>query len=387
VTIARLIAAQACALALVACVARSPTDGAPPPTTDTLQLIPVATTLSDPDYLTAPPGDVNRLFVVEQPGRIRVVQNGQLLPTPFLDIASKVSYVREQGLFSVAFHPSYASNGFFYVDYTDLSGDTRIERYRVSADSNVADSASHKLILFVKQPYANHNGGLVTFGPDGMFYIGMGDGGGAGDPQNRAQNRDSLLGKLLRIDVNTGDTTPYKIPPDNPYAATRGRGEIWALGLRNPWRYAFDPPAGLLYTADVGENTWEEVDAEAASSAGLNYGWRIMEGAHCYDPNPCSAAGLVVPKLEYSHAGGNCAIIGGSVYRGTLSPALVGQYFYADDCGGWVRSLTVARGVVTSRTNWTVTANLGNVHSFGEDARGELYVVSGNGTVYRLSAP
>jgi glucose/arabinose dehydrogenase len=382
-----MLAAHVWAVALVACREQSPTGGGPPPTLDSLQLIPVATTLASPDYLTAPPGDVNRLFVVEQPGRIRVVQNGQLLATPFLDIVSRVSFGGERGLFSVAFHPTYAGNGFFYVDYTDVNGDTRVERYTVSAaDSNVADSASHKLILFVKQPYANHNGGLVVFGPDGMLYIGMGDGGDAGDPQNRAQNRDSLLGKLLRIDVNTGDTTPYRIPPDNPYAAGGGRGEIWAIGLRNPWRFAFDAPAGLLYTADVGQNVWEEVDVQPAGQSGLNYGWPTLEGTHCYKPPiGCSSLG-VLPTLEYSHADG-CSIIGGLVYRGTRSPALVGQYFYSDFCSGWIRSFTYADGAMTGRTTWSLNANLGNVLSFGEDATGELYVLSGNGSVYRLSAP
>ena len=382
-TVARLIATQACALALVAC-GQSPTGGGPPPTGDTLQLVPVATGLSAPVYVSAPPGDVNRLFVVEQPGRIRVIQNGQLLATSFLDIASKVSFGGEQGLFSVAFHPSYGTNGFFYVDYTDLNGDTRVERYTVTADSNVADSASHKLILFVKQPYANHNGGLVVFGPHGKLYIGMGDGGSGGDPENRAQNRDSLLGKLLRIDVDAGD--PYGVPPDNPFAAGGGRGEIWAVGLRNPWRFGFDPPDGLLYIADVGQNLWEEVDVQPAGQAGVNYGWPAMEATHCYKPpSGCSTPG-VLPAVEYSHSDG-CSIIGGLVYRGTASPALGGQYFYSDYCSGWIRSFTYAGGAITSRTSWTVEVDLGNVLSFGEDAAGELYVLSGNGAVYRLSKP
>ena len=383
-TIARIIAAHVCALALVACGEKSSTGGGPPPASDTLELIPVASTLSSPLYLSAPPGDVNRLFVVEQAGRIRVIQNGQLLQPPFLDIVSRVSSGGERGLLSVAFHPSYASNGFFYVDYTDVNGDTRVERYTVSAaDSNLADSATHKLILFVKQPYPNHNGGLVVFGPDGKLYIGMGDGGDAGDPQNRAQNRDSLLGKLLRIDVDGGD--PYALPPDNPYAAGGGRGEIWAIGLRNPWRYAFDRARGLLYIADVGQNLWEEVDVQPAGQGGLNYGWPTMEGTHCYKPSACTPLG-VVPTLEYSHADG-CSIIGGLVYRGTLSPALVGQYFYSDYCSGWIRSFTYAGGAITAQTNWTLKVDLGNVLSFGEDATGGLYVLSANGTVYRLAAP
>ena len=383
-TIARQIAVPLCALALVACSEQSPTGGGPPPTSDTLQLVQVVTGLSAPVYLSAPPGDVNRLFVVEQAGRIRVIQNGQLLMAPFLDIVSRVSSGGERGLFSVAFHPSYASNGFFYVDYTDVNGDTRVERYTVSADSNVADSATHKLILFVKQPYANHNGGLVVFGPDGKLYIGMGDGGDAGDPQNRAQNRDSLLGKLLRLEVDAGD--PYEVPLDNPYATGGGRGEIWAIGLRNPWRYTFDQTSSLLYIADVGQNLWEEVDVQPARQGGLNYGWPTMEGTHCYKPSSgCTPLG-VVPTLEYSHADG-CSIIGGFVYRGTRSPALAGQYFYSDYCSGWIRSFTYAGGAKKSQTDWTLKVDLGNVLSFGEDATGELYVLSANGTAYRLAAP
>src|SRR5690349_19991312 len=321
-------------LALLAC-ANNATGNGPPPGTDSLALIPVAQSLTNPVYLAAPPGDVNRLFVVEQPGRIRVVQNGTLLQAPFLDIANRVSYGGEQGLFSVAFHPSYASNGFFYVDYTDVNGDTRVERYSVSADSNVADSATHTLILFVAQPYPNHNGGLVMFGPDGMFYIGMGDGGSGGDPQNRAQNPDSLLGKLLRIDVNTGTATPYNIPSGNRDARGGGRGEIWALGLRNPWRYSLDPPSGLLYTADVGQAMWEEWDVRTPTTPGSNNGWRIIEGQHCYNANPCSQTGLVLPAGEYDHSNGDCAVICVFIYLDAASPALAGPYFYSDECGEW----------------------------------------------------
>jgi glucose/arabinose dehydrogenase len=226
---------------------------APPPTSDSLRLVPVVTSgLSRPVYLSAPTGDTSRLFVVEQSGQIRIVQHGQLLPAAFLDIQTRLVSGGEQGLLSVAFHPNYATNGYFYVNYTDLNGDTRVERYTVSAaDSNLADTATHKLIIFIPQPYTNHNGGLVMFGPDGMLYIGMGDGGSAGDPQNRAQSPDSLLGKLLRIDVDGGD--PYAIPAGNPFATSGGAKEIWALGLRNPWRFAFDRSAGLLYIGDVGQ--------------------------------------------------------------------------------------------------------------------------------------
>lgn len=341
----------------------------------------VASGLSNPLYLTAPRSDP-RLFVVEQPGRIRVVEDGRLLPAPFLDITDRVSSGGERGLLSVAFHPAYASNGYLYVDYTDRNGDTRIERYRVSADRNRADPASAKLVLFVKQPYSNHNGGLVVFGPDGKLYVGMGDGGSGGDPLGNGQNRGALLGKLLRLDVDAGD--PYAVPRDNPFAGdARARGEVWALGMRNPWRFAFDREAGLLYVADVGQNQWEEVDVVPAGSGGLNYGWNTMEGTHCYRPaQGCSRTGLVIPVLEYDHGDG-CSVTGGYVYRGSRIPALRGHYFYADYCGGWVRSFRYSGGAAADRRSWDF-GSIGSVLSFGEDAAGELYVLSGNGRVYRM---
>ena len=323
-----------------------------------------------------------RLFIVEQEGRIRIVKNGQLPATPFLDITGSVGAGGERGLLSVAFHPSYATNGYFYVDYTDNNGDTRIERYTVGPNPDIADVASAKLILFIAQPYSNHNGGHVTFGPDGMLYIGMGDGGSGGDPQNRAQNPDSLLGKLLRIDVDHGD--PYAIPAGNPFATGGGAPEIWALGLRNPWRFAFDRAAGLLYIADVGQDLWEEVSVAPAGQGGLNYGWRIMEGLHCFNPTSCSSTGLVQPVVEYSHANG-CSITGGFVYRGTRAPSLVGQYFYSDYCSGWMRSFSYANGAVTGQTSWSLNVSLGNVLSFGEDSARELYVLSAGGGVYRIA--
>ena len=376
------------ALALVTCTTTPTAIQLPPEGSGTVHLIAVTGSYNNPLYVTAPPGDTARLFVVEQAGTIRVVHHGQLLATPFLDISGRVLNSGEQGLLSLAFHPQYATNHFFYVDYVhqNAAADTVytiIERYTITADSNVGDSASHKLILRIVQPYPNHKGGLVTFGPDGMFYIGMGDGGSGGDPQNRAQTPDSLLGKLLRLDVDGGD--PYAIPNGNPYKGGGGAPEVWALGLRNPWRFAFDPPSGQLYIADVGEVSWEEVDVEPASQAGLNYGWRIMEGAHCFNPNPCNFAGLTFPRVEYSHADG-CAVMGGFVYRGALSPALVGEYFYSDLCSGWLRSFTFANNTVATRTLWTPDIGLSSPHSFGQDARGEIYVVDGGaGTVYRIS--
>jgi glucose/arabinose dehydrogenase len=338
----------------------------------------VARGLEHPLYLTAPAGDP-RLFVVEQSGRIRVIAGSVLQATPFLDITGKVSYGGEQGLLSVAFHPDYAGNGYFYVDYTDTAGDTRVERYRVSADPNVADPGSAKPILFVDQPYANHNGGLVVFGPDRKLYIGLGDGGSGGDPQGNGQNHGTLLGKLLRIDVDAGD--PYAVPPDNPFVGTNGaRGEVWAYGLRNPWRFAFDREAGRLYIADVGQSSREEVDVVPAASGGLNYGWNVMEGDECYGAGSCNQAGLTLPVLAYSHADG-CSITGGYVYRGQSIPALRGTYFYSDYCSGWLKSFRYDGGV-TEQRDWSI--GLGSVLSFGEDSAGELYVLTAGGTVYRL---
>ncbi len=350
------------ACALAACSGNTP-GGPPPGQTGSLDLQLVSSGLSSPVFLAAPPSDTARLFVVEQPGRIRIVQHGLLLGTPFLDITSRVLYGGEEGLLSVAFHPLYATNHYFYVDYTrrNAAGDTvytMIERYTVSADSNLADALSSKVILQINQPqpvsmYPNHKGGLV-----------------------------SLLGKLLRIDVDHGD--PYAIPASNPFAAGGGAPEIWALGLRNPWRYAFDRAAGLLYIADVGQNLWEEVDVAPAGQGGLNYGWPIMEGLHCFRPNPCGTAGLVQPAVEYGHSNG-CSIIGGFVYRGSRAPSLVGQYFYSDYCSGWMRSFAYANGAVTGQTTWNLNVSLGNVLSFGEDSAGELYVLSGGGSVYRIA--
>ncbi|OLC69911.1 MAG: hypothetical protein AUH78_22545 [Gemmatimonadetes bacterium 13_1_40CM_4_69_8] len=351
-----------------------------PERTADLRVEVVARGLDDPLYLTAPPGDARR-FVVEQGGRIRIIRDGQVLATPFLDLRDSVGAGGERGLLSVAFHPQFARNGWLYVNYTDKHGDTRVKRFTVSADPDRADPTSGKQILFIAQPYANHNGGLVMFGPDGMLYVGMGDGGSGGDPHGNGQNKRTLLGKLLRIDVDRGD--PYAIPPDNPFVgAADARPEIWATGLRNPWRFAFDRATGLLYIADVGQNLWEELDIVPASRSGVNYGWNVMEGAHCYGAGGCDATGLP-PALEYDHSYG-CSIIGGFVSRGRASPSLDGQYFFSDYCQGWLRSITYQNGRITSRTVWKVP-RLGQVLSFGEDAAGEIYVLSDNGNVYRIA--
>jgi glucose/arabinose dehydrogenase len=370
------------ALALLACNGGGTdrTGGGP---AASVRLVEVASGLSSPLYLTAPSGDP-RLFVVEQPGRIRVIKNGALLPTPFLDVTAKVTSGGERGLLSVAFHPQYASNGLLYVNYTDRNGDTRVERYHVSADADRADPASAHLVLAVAQPYANHNGGLVMFGPDGKLYVGMGDGGSGGDPLGNGQNLSTLLGKLLRLDVDAAD--PYAVPAGNPFAGQAGRrGEIWALGLRNPWRFSFDRDSGLLFVADVGQDAWEEVNVVPASAAGLNYGWKTMEATHCYSPSTgCATGGLVLPVLEYSHADG-CSITGGFVYRGSALPALKGTYFYSDYCEGFIRSFRFSGGAAAEQKEWSL-GDTGQVLSFGLDAAGELYVMTADGRVLRFSA-
>lgn len=369
-------------LLLAACSGSEPGDPGETPGQPALRLVEVASGLQSPVHLTAPASDA-RLFIVEQPGRIRIVENGQLLATPFLDIAAKVSSGGERGLLSVAFHPLYAQNGQFYVNYTDRAGDTRIERYRVSANRNVADAASASLVLHVRQPYSNHNGGQVVFGPDGMLYVGMGDGGGGGDPEEAGQDPLQLLGKLLRIDVDAAQ--PYGMPAGNPYAGqSGGRGEIWALGMRNPWRFSFDHTAKLLYVADVGQNRLEEVNVVPAGQAGVNYGWDVMEASDCFEPSSgCARAGLTLPVLEYTHDDG-CSITGGFVYRGQAIPALQGHYLYADYCEGWVRSFRYADGQAVDKRSYPLP-DVGNISSFGEDSQRELYVISHRGTVHRIA--
>jgi glucose/arabinose dehydrogenase len=366
---------------VASCVSERVTPG--PPLDVSLRAVQVASGLTNPLFLIAPAGD-NRLFVVEQVGRVRIMRNGALLPEPFLDIRSRVSTGGEQGLLSIAFHPQYASNGYVYVSFTDVDDDTKIERFTVSATNpDALDPASAQLVLAVTQPYENHNGGLVLFGPDGMFYVGLGDGGAGGDPHNNGQSTTTLLGKLLRLDVNTG--TPYAIPSGNPFIGQTGaRPEIWALGLRNPWRFSFDRVAGNLYVADVGQNQWEEIHVVPSNRAGVNYGWRVLEGTRCYDATTCNAQGLELPVLEYSHDEG-CSITGGVVYRGSLIPSIAGHYFYSDYCTGFLRSFRYENGQAVDRRSWSV-GSLGMVLSFGEDLAGELYILSANGRVYRLEA-
>ena len=341
----------------------------------------LASGLSAPSFVTALPGD-DRLFITELPGTIRIFEDGVVLAQPFLDIRSIVSSGGERGLFSVAFHPHYEQNGLFYVSYTDASGNSRIARYVVSTDPNVADAASAKAILSVTQPFGNHNGGQIAFGPDGMLYIGFGDGGAGGDPLGHGQNRATLLGSLLRIDVDNGD--PYAIPADNPFVGDPdSRPEIWAYGLRNPWRFSFDRATGDLYIADVGQNEWEEVNVIPADSPGVNYGWNRMEGRHCFGAATCSMAGLALPVFEYASSGGACSVTGGYVYRGSALPEVIGHYFFADYCEGRLRSFRSQGSQAVDVRTWDI-ARLGSVTSFGEDASGELHVVTAEGVLYRL---
>jgi glucose/arabinose dehydrogenase len=332
-----------------------------------VRLVKVASGFESPVHVTAPKSEPGRLYVVEQVGRIWIVENGRKRSRPFLDIRNLVSCCGEQGLLSLAFHPRYADNRRLYVDYTDRAGDTRVVEYR-SQGNRVLPGTAREL-LFVDQPYANHNGGQLAFGPDGLLYVGMGDGGAAGDPEDRAQNMGSRLGKLLRLNVDRAGAT----------------WQVAALGLRNPWRFSFDRKNGDRYIGDVGQGDWEEIDyARAGGSRVVNYGWDVFEGRHRYEDEPRNPVGkLVQPIAEYSHSEG-CSVTGGFVYRGSRQPPLTGRYFYGDYCSGLLWSLRVVRGKASGlRREAPVVQGLS---SFGEDADGELYLVSISGTIYRLAA-
>jgi glucose/arabinose dehydrogenase len=331
-----------------------------------LKLTRIASGLEGPVDIASTPSEPDRLYVVEQPGHIRVIENGRLSPRPFLDIASAVQAGGEQGLLSVAFHPDYADNGLFYVDYTDVDGNTRVAEFE--ADGDKAPARKREL-LFVEQPYANHNGGQLTFGPDGRLYVGMGDGGSGGDPENRAQNLSERLGKLLSLDVDQ-------------------QGSEWRIegyGLRNPWRFSFDRETGDLWIGDVGQGEWEEIDHTPQGRPGLeNYGWDVFEGSHRFeDKEPNPRGRLVMPVAEYSHDDG-CSVTGGFVYRGEAIPAAQGRYFYGDYCSGIVWSLALREGKATDirRHRFRVAT----LSSFGEDVAGELYLVSLEGDVFRLDS-
>ena len=355
----------------------------PPPGSGVPGLQEVATGLAFPVGLASPPGDA-RLFILEKGGTIRVVEDGQVLAQPFLDLSSQVSGRSEQGLLGLAFYPDYATSGRFVVHYTDLQGDTRISLFQVSDDPNRADEGSESQILTLAQPGPAHNGGQIAFGPDGMLYIALGDGGSnEGDDQGRAQNLGDLFGSVLRIDVSSG--ADYTVPPDNPFVGQSGATpEIWSYGLRNPWRFSFDPANGDLYIADVGEKRWEEINvARAADGAGrgVNYGWSVMEGTSCVRAG-CDQSGLTPPHVQYDHSQG-CSVTGGYVYRGDAIPALQGHYLYADFCQGWVRSFP-AEDDAPESVDWPALSPGDNVTSFGQDAAGELYILTAGGGVFKI---
>jgi len=334
--------------------------------------------------LDSPLGIVNagdsRLFIVGQKGTIVIWDGNRVLPAPFLDLRGIVSCCNERGLLGLAFDPHYAANGRFFVDYTDANGNPTIARYNVSpSDPNRADPASRTVLLTIPHPnFANHNGGQLQFGPDGLLYAGVGDGGSGGDPNNHGQDTTQLLGKILRIDVSGSG---FVVPSSNPFG-----NEIWAYGLRNPWRFSFDRLTGDLWIGDVGQNTYEEVDLQPSSSrGGENYGWRLMEGLHCFNPSTnCPRQGLTLPIAEYDHSAGDCSITGGYRYRGAKYPRLRGVYLYGDYCTGTIRG--IAQNADGSWSSAKLLTTSTHISSFGEDANGELYVADvDHGNVYQLA--
>jgi glucose/arabinose dehydrogenase len=386
------LAASLIAATMLLCGARTSRAETP------LTTVRVAQGLSLPLFVTAPPGDTSRVFIVEQrggdaKGRIKILRAGAVLGTPFLTTGT-LAQGSEQGLLGLAFAPDYATSGRFYINYTDSLGTTRIVRHTVSGNPDVANPTG-TVILTIPQPYANHNGGWLGFGPDGYLYFATGDGGSGGDPEDRAQNIDSLLGKMLRLDVSGSS---YTIPPGNPFAgATPGRDEIWAFGLRNPWRPSFDRQMGDLIIADVGQNVREEVNFAAAGTAGVNYGWRCFEGNLPYTSSSttpcgtCSAPGCAVfPAFDYDHTLGRCSITGGYVYRGCAVPDLRGQYFFGDYCGKQIYTGRFQSGLLVAFRDRTADLapggglTIGNITSFGEDARGELYITDQGGQVFKI---
>lgn len=370
-------------------------DCSAPSGTVNLKLTQVASGYDRPIWVGSPPGDTDRLFVAEQDGRINIIKSGSKVATPFLDIVSKVeSGGNEQGLLGLAFHPDYANNGRFFVHYSKSgNGDTIIAEYKKNGSNpDLADGASEKILLTVDQPESNHNGGAIHFGLDGMLYIGLGDGGGGGDAHGSIGNGQSLttlLGKMLRIDVNAAaGGKAYGIPSGN-MTSGGASPEIWSYGLRNPWRWSFDACTGDMYIGDVGQNQWEEIDVEPKSKgSGTNYGWRQMEGTHCFNPaTGCDKTGKELPVAEYSHSDG-CSVTGGYVYRGKKIPALRGTYLYADYCSSRFWSFSYsggkANGLAEITTDITSGDDPGQVSSFGQDAVGELYVTDFDGKVWRI---
>ena len=344
--------------------------------------------LASPVDVTNAGDGSGRLFVVEQAGRIRIVRDGALVGQPFLDIKGRVGSGGERGLLGLAFHPKFPADPRFFVDYTDSNGDTNISSFRVSpTDPDAADPASETILLHIVQPFPNHNGGSVDFGPDGMLYIGMGDGGSGGDPQGNGQRLDTLLAKVLRIDVDKADPgKTYAIPPDNPFVSVAGdRPEIWQYGLRNPWRMRFDFTTGDLWIGDVGQNAWEEIDVVRAGSRGLDFGWNVMEGFHCYSPaSGCNQTGLTLPVAEYGHGDG-CAVIGGVVVRGASQGRLDGGYLFGDACSD---NLWLMDPAGDGKHDPVVVTKLGRtLSSINEAEDGSVYATSlDHGELLQISA-
>ncbi len=350
-----------------------------------IQLEKLTDDLNSPVFVTHAADKSGRMFVVEKKGTIAILRDGKRAATLFLDISDLIdSSGSEQGLLGLAFHPDYASNGRFFVYYTASNGDNTLARYQVSDAPDVADPRSAQVLFAVKDPAPNHNGGMLAFGPDGYLYVGLGDGGSAGDPWGNGQNRSVLLGKLLRLDVD-GDA-PYTIPPDNPWpnGVDNARPEIWAYGLRNPWRFSFDRANGDLYIGDVGQNAYEEIDFQPANGqGGLNYGWNTREATHCFRSDDCQSSDMIDPIAEYDHSQG-CSVTGGYVYRGAAFPSLQGLYIFGDYCSGTIWSLHLdASGTWEQRK--LLDSKL-SISSFGEDEAGELYVVDLGGAIYRVTA-
>ncbi len=352
---------------------------------DAIKAEPVVTGLSSPVDITHAGDGSGRLFIILQGGRIVIFDGVQILSPPFLDITSLVSSGGERGLLGAAFHPNYGGNGFFYVSYTDSAGDSVIARYSVSLDPNRADSTSGVILLTIPQPFSNHNGGQLHFGPDGYLYIGIGDGGSGGDPQNNGQDLGTLLGKIIRIDVDSG--LPFTVPPDNPFVGIVGaREEIWSYGLRNPWRFSFDRLTGDMFIGDVGQGSWEEVDFQPANSTGgENYGWRLMEGNSCFNPAiNCNNGTLTLPILVYDHSVG-CSVTGGYLYRGSKNPNLNGLYLYGDFCSGLIWGAQ-EDGLGGWNTTVLLDTNF-SISTFGEDESGEIYFAhlsATDGAIYQV---
>lgn len=348
--------------------------------TQTIALDNFVSGISNPVEIIASPTNDNRLFVVQQSGTIKIVNaNGTIAPDNFLNISSLITFGGERGLLGLAFHPQFATNRYFYVYYNNPQVSVRVSRFTAnSANPNTADISSEKILLTIPKPFSNHNGGSLHFGADGYLWISTGDGGSGGDPNNYSQNKNSLLGKILRIDVNSENA--YNIPADNPFVGTDGADEVWAYGLRNGWKFSFDKTTNNVWIADVGQEILEEINRVPATSAGINYGWRCYEGNNPYNTANCaSAATMTFPIAQYDHSANKCSITGGYVYRGNLYPDLIGKYIFGDFCSGQIGILDNSNTII-----WTSAFTGNNFTTFGEDNQKQLYVAATNGSIYKI---